>query len=290
MYLSRVWLKPEISKSSQLGRLLQSRTYGTHQLLWDLFSDSSRFLYREEVAGEQRVEHAGLKGAPIYYLLSEAAPAATVLFEVESRPFAPQLRTGQRLAFKVRVNPVVTRQKQRHDLVMDEQLRLFKELSQCLGLPKGRNKKALKTELLENKNAEALQEELQRRLSGTSYAWALSDNPSAECGLEMALRHSVTLRLGRWLAGNPSREGIFELAQRTCEDPFNDTDFEVLDLQYTAYQKHSLPEKGRKAGFCSVDLSGELIVRDTERFIDMLKQGIGPAKGFGCGLMMIKPA
>jgi CRISPR system Cascade subunit CasE len=39
-----------------------------------------------------------------------------------------------------------------------------------------------------------------------------------------------------------------------------------------------------------VDLSGILTVIDPARFLDMLRGGLGHAKGFGCGLMLIRRA
>jgi len=292
VFLSRVRLKPEIIKNSQLGKLLQAQTYGAHQLLWDLFSNSSsRFLYREEIAGQQLAEPVGVQGEPIYYLLSAQSPVENSLFEVESREFRPRLSKGQRLAFKVRVNPVVTRNKRRHDLVMDEQKRLFNTLAEQLGLPPTDDRKRdLKSRLLQGASAEALRNILQELLENSPYAVSMAEHSNLEYWLDLAVKASITRRLGHWLTENRSRQGIFSLAQRSCEDPFNNIEFDVPDFQYTAYRKHTLPEKGEKAGFCSVDLSGELIVQDAERFAELLQHGVGPAKGFGCGLMMIKPA
>jgi CRISPR system Cascade subunit CasE len=38
----------------------------------------------------------------------------------------------------------------------------------------------------------------------------------------------------------------------------------------------------------SLDLSGEVEVTDAERFTQLLTIGIGPAKAFGCGLMLVR--
>jgi CRISPR system Cascade subunit CasE len=61
-------------------------------------------------------------------------------------------------------------------------------------------------------------------------------------------------------------------------------------LDVYAYQQHLLRKKGNeKIRFSSVDFSGTLIVTDPEKFKDILFSGIGPAKAFGCGLMLVKP-
>ena len=39
-----------------------------------------------------------------------------------------------------------------------------------------------------------------------------------------------------------------------------------------------------------MDISGTLVVRDPEALRQAISQGIGPAKGFGCGLLLVRPA
>lgn len=90
-----------------------------HRILWMLFQDRGEdeprdFLWREEQPGH-------------YLILSRREPAnKDGLFEIATKEFAPQLRPGDRLAFALRANPVVSRKvpgKQergvRCDIVMD---------------------------------------------------------------------------------------------------------------------------------------------------------------------------
>ena len=59
-------------------------------------------------------------------------------------------------------------------------------------------------------------------------------------------------------------------------------------VSVAAYEQH-----GGKRGqlrFSTVDLSGELVVTDAERFASTLANGIGRAKAFGCGLLLVRPA
>ncbi|SEK29501.1 type I-E CRISPR-associated protein Cas6/Cse3/CasE [Ectothiorhodospira marina] len=56
-----------------------------------------------------------------------------------------------------------------------------------------------------------------------------------------------------------------------------------------AYRQHALPkEKGRSIRFSSVDYEGLLEVSDPGRLIETLAQGIGRAKAFGCGLLLLR--
>ncbi|WP_028305139.1 type I-E CRISPR-associated protein Cas6/Cse3/CasE [Oceanospirillum maris] len=292
MFLSRVKLKPDIGRNSQLGRLLTDRTYGTHRLLYDLFDaqgiDGRHFLYREEIAKEQLGHRSGARGEPLYYLLSAEEPKSeTALFLAESKPFKPGFQQGQRLAFKVRVNPTVSKQGKRHDLVMDEQICFYQQISQSLGLPVLANKQALKQQLLAKQ--ETLVVWLQDYLGSSRYFACLQQNLRVDALLKIALEHAVSKRLQSWLCDNPSRAGCFSIAECTIEDDILDREFEVPIFEYYGYQAHPIPEKNRGARFCSVDLSGELIVNAPEQFSSLLQKGIGSAKGFGCGLMLVKP-
>lgn len=288
MYLSRVRIRPEIDRQSQLGRMLQRNTYGVHQLLWDLFPNSqARFLYREELAQSQLSDHNGIKGESVWYLLSATPPVKEApLFAVDNRPFEPQLQAGQHLAFRLRVNPVVTRNGKRHDLVMDEQLSFYRQLAACLGLPNNGTKKALRRQLLASEVAAPLHDLLQEYSANVPEVLA---GKTAEA-LEQVLQERTGLRLASWLSDNKSRQGIFTLAIRKVFDEEQDREYERPFFQWSGYQAHALPEKGHSARFCTVDLAGELIVQDPDRLRALIHNGIGPAKGFGCGLMMIKPA
>ncbi|MEA2080768.1 MAG: type I-E CRISPR-associated protein Cas6/Cse3/CasE [Pseudomonadota bacterium] len=47
---------------------------------------------------------------------------------------------------------------------------------------------------------------------------------------------------------------------------------------------------GKEINFSTLDYSGLLTVTDPELFKAALFQGIGPAKAFGCGLLLVRPA
>ncbi|ATJ84513.1 type I-E CRISPR-associated protein Cas6/Cse3/CasE [Halomonas beimenensis] len=62
-----------------------------------------------------------------------------------------------------------------------------------------------------------------------------------------------------------------------------------VEPEVGAYRQHALPkDKGRPIRFSSVDYEGLLEVADPGRLIETLAQGIGRAKAFGCGLMLIR--
>ena len=98
----------------------------------------------------------------------------------------------------------------------------------------------------------------------------------------MCIRDSVDTALENWLKKQGERLG-FELLV---------DDDGLSKLQNSGYIWHGLPakakQKGDKSGFSAVDFCGELEITDVQKFEHALFQGIGRAKAFGCGLLMIR--
>jgi CRISPR system Cascade subunit CasE len=207
---------------SQMEKLTRLDPYGQHQAVWQLFdlpADAARtgsaFLFRHEWHGD----------LPVFYILSCNPPQDREgLWDIQSKPYTPQLEEGDRLHFKLRVNPVVTRNGRRHDVVMDAKQRLrWKELGFDERPP----------------------------LNTLAY----------EAGTA-------------WLVGRAEKHG-FAVA------PAN--------LLVDGYRPHAVHHRGRTPiRFSTLDFSGVLTVADPETFLDTLYRGIGHAKGFGCGLLLVK--
>jgi CRISPR system Cascade subunit CasE len=97
--------------------------------------------------------------------------------------------------------------------------------------------------------------------------------------LEWAMKAVADCALETWLSERGERNG-FVIAR--------DTKRNFLKFQAEGYRWHALPKKGRTAGFSSVDFEGEIGVSNPALFLDALFTGIGPAKAFGCGLMLVR--
>lgn len=218
--------------------------YGQHQALYRLFDLPPKkertgqpvpFLFRTEQQD----------GLPVFYVLSEQRPQDRQdLWRVDAKPFAPDLRAGDHLAFKLRVNPVVERHGSpvldasgvpklrksgreklkvtRHDVVMDAKLRVgWKDLRE-------------------------------------------TDRPSlAQLAYEAG---------GCWLRERQERLGV-RLA-----------DAELRVDGYRTWRQRS----GKRIALSMLDFGGVLQLVDPERFLTVLLAGIGPAKAFGCGLMLVR--
>jgi CRISPR system Cascade subunit CasE len=125
MLLSRIRLSPEAASARELGPMLAS-PYRLHQAVWDLFADGSNrrrdFLYRLDWES----------GRPNLWALSDRPPRSRpALWSAETKELRPVLRNGERLRFSLRANPIISRNGDRHDVVMEAKKRL-----QAAGLPR----------------------------------------------------------------------------------------------------------------------------------------------------------
>jgi CRISPR system Cascade subunit CasE len=67
--------------------------------------------------------------------------------------------------------------------------------------------------------------------------------------------------------------------------------FEIEDLTVIARQWIRIPRgKGRPATIATTDVTGTVKVKNALAFRETMRSGLGRAKAFGCGMMMIKPA
>jgi len=47
-------------------------------------------------------------------------------------------------------------------------------------------------------------------------------------------------------------------------------------------------KEGRGGKLVTVTFEGNLWVKEPERFVNFLQNGVGPAKSFGCGLLLVR--
>lgn len=284
MYLSRIRLRPEIGQT-QLALVLRDRNYGLHRLFWDLFSDGKsdgqrrNFLFREELAVEQLPRPGKRKADPVYYVLSQEKPVGNALFNVDTKVYNPKLAAGDRLAFKLRVNAVVTRNGKRHDIVMDAQNSWLNDQLQDIGQSAGGTKGERKQRLLGHASDKQWTH-WRSQIEVGPFSQKLEQQLGSKALMEWAIRTAEAQRVHAWWERRGEERHGFTIGRAPKSD--------APLLEYAAYLNHSIPEKGKKAGFSSLDLSGEVIVTDVDRFITLLMEGIGPAKAFGCGLMLVR--
>ncbi len=83
---------------------------------------------------------------------------------------------------------------------------------------------------------------------------------------------------------------LYELVQKSCinwlQSRASNHGFKVVAASVDAYQQNKAGK--RDIRFSTVDFSGELFVTDPELFQQTLFTGLGHAKAFGCGLLLVK--
>lgn len=84
-------------------------------------------------------------------------------------------------------------------------------------------------------------------------------------------------------------EGVRWLRERAEKHGFTIDEGRVIAC---AYRQHRFLQgaKNREVSISTIDFSGALKVTRPDLFRKALAEGIGPAKGFGCGMLMVKPA
>lgn len=82
--------------------------------------------------------------------------------------------------------------------------------------------------------------------------------------------------------------GLAWLAQRAERCGFTFASGEVLADGYRQ-QVFKKTQVARPIQISTIDYTGTLTVTEPEAFLGALQGGIGPAKGFGCGLLLVRP-
>ena len=247
MFLSRVELGARAAEHETFWREV-SQPYGAHRALWKLLgrgSDQKReFLFRSEEARDRLS----------FLVLSAHQPESSEdgFWSVEPKPFAPALKEGQRLGFKLRASPVVSRGERvegktsrrvhRHDVVID----LVKTL-EAAGKPVP---------------------DVAPLTQNAGLAWLRSQGERAG------------FRLGQTDIDTIGDDGLL--------DP-GPTQRDAVRVE--GYQQHRIHRRGETPiRYSTLDFEGVLEVIDPVRFLAKVAAGFGPQKAFGCGLMLLRRA
>ncbi len=79
--------------------------------------------------------------------------------------------------------------------------------------------------------------------------------------------------------------GLAWLERRSGEHGFS---FDEAAVSVEGYRQHRNRRGGREIRFSTLDFTGLLAVTEPDVFHKALVEGIGPAKAFGCGLMLVR--
>jgi CRISPR system Cascade subunit CasE len=243
--------KVQLDLSQQAARecLLElDHPYREHQLLWQLFPGA---------VSRNFLFARAAGGAPVYYVVSGDRPhPSSSAWTVETREYRPQLSAGDRLSFRLRANAVVIQKVARNP----DQHQAW----------------------LENRRAQELPE------------------MSAGKHFPRRIRHDVVMQakhaIGWKNLSEEQRPPLNELIHRAGLDWLVDRQerngflLHRESLQVDGYSQHRFMKKESKPiVFSTLEFQGVLTVTEPADFIEKaLFEGIGPAKAFGCGLLLVR--
>jgi CRISPR system Cascade subunit CasE len=255
MYLSRIRLKNDVRGSKlveYLDRYWQDDSYATHQLIWKFFPASAKqraFIYRSD----KRPDSPG----PQFMVVSEERPEPRepkdeAFWQIDQKEYAPKIRAGDRYEFQLRINPTFTA---------------------------ARGKQSPRAEKLVQKREDILLAPRRELPEGDRAEW-YQDNLHSK-GVE-------------WLDRRAEAAGFVIPSDDTRLEEEDDLTSDILAIEKAVrvdshgQQKFFKNRNGNPLVISTMDFTGTLEVTNPEKFRDALFKGIGHAKAFGCGLMLIR--
>lgn len=250
-YFSRLCLKGDTVDMRALARIATSDLYREHRMVWQFFpndADTPRDFLY------RREQGPGSSGVLTYFVVSRRPPNPDQsLWSVETKAYAPELNTGDQFEFSLRANPVVHRKEGRSPEA--EAAFLARRESEGRAIPRDTRIR---------KRDDVIFVAKQKLKAAFGDAWKHEYNATV---LENAAGFA-------WIEAQGERLG-----------------FTVSDDQVSAsgYQQERFTTRGgHKTEFSRLDFSGRLTVTDPVCFKNALLEGIGPAKAFGCGLLLVR--
>jgi CRISPR system Cascade subunit CasE len=131
--------------------------------------------------------------------------------------------------------------------------------------------------------------------AGQRLSFVLCANPvvSKKDGQGKSRRHDVVMQAKKDKQAGPQLSTA-ELVRQTClawlQARAAKAGFELVGATVDAYQQQKARKRdgANDIAFSSVEFSGELLVTDPQLFRQTLLHGLGHAKAFGCGLLLVK--
>lgn len=261
-HFSRVTLHPQGLAAADLSTLMQGHAYEEHRLLWRLFPGDGAardFVFRAER------QPAGL---PRYYVVSARAPVAVPgLLEVQTHPavYPPTVDEGTRLSLQLRANPTMARALP----LSAEALAAYNSRREAAGKParSARGRRVFDDVVMAAKKS--LGHQPGRQPDATQLH-------QVEQAADQAARGWLLDHLAAW--------GLRVLQRH---DDWTGEDRPAV--AWDRYEQHRLRRKQGWIGFSSIDYRADVEVTDSAALQAALCQGVGRAKAFGCGLLLVAP-
>lgn len=260
---SRVTVRRSGMNPAHLFELMHGNAYREHALLWRLFPGDAAprdFVFRAE---------RGPGGMPLYYLVSQREPrpvTGALDVEIHPRPYPPDFEVGMRLHFRLRANPTVATR----EALGTEALAQYNVRRTATGA------RSPKTHHGRREFHDVIM--AAKKACGHTKGWKPSPAQRDECDRQ------VNQAACAWLLDRLPRWGL-----RICARGDYWSEEPGPALRWDFYQQHRLPRAQGELQFSSIDYEGEVQVDDSVLLRQALVQGVGRAKAFGCGLLLVRP-
>ena len=252
MYFSRITIKQDAVISGEFLRKWSydgAGTYQIHKMVWSLYSDP----YSNDQKRDFLYRADLNSGRPVIYTVSEREPLDQYnLLNIETKPYNPMISDGMTFGFTLRANPIVKKTAPIKNGVKLKQSRhdVVMDAKRRIREESGKDIGAISmNELVQNEG----------------FGWL--NTRSERCGFSI-------------------REGDVRV------DTYTQVSFKHGNKSGNNNEvkndKASKNDKCKYISYSTLDYNGVLTVTDKDKFEEALYHGIGPAKGFGCGLMMIR--
>ncbi len=249
MVFSRIILRDDL-EAKKLFTVICRDEYKIHQHLWTLFS----------IAKDQKRDFLYRRDEsskwPKFYAVAPREPKdESGLWNIESHPYDPKLKNGQLLSFSLLVNPVVSKLS---GSVRANSKKHWKKVIRCDVVMDAKNK-------LKKQGKKYIDEKYWGNfLNEIGYKWLSSRMPV--------------------ISNNTGKKDI----------KLDDFGFIIKpkEINVDSYRQIQFYKRGngKPVKISTLNFSGILTVTNPEIFIKKaLYSGIGPAKAFGCGLLLVKP-
>ena len=252
MFFSKACLRRDV-EPHKIADLLKGDGYQIHKMVWRLFRDDQigdrDFIYRYD----------GMNGLPTFFTVSKRQPEDNGgIWDIQTKPYEPKFSDGEKLTLKLRVNPVVIDKQERSA----EEIEIWRTNRESKHYPK---KEPTKKRIRHDVVMEAKHQIHYKNLSQEERPLVAEIIQEAGIG---------------WLKDQQAGGGF--VIGGSIANPH---------VRVDGYHQHKLFKgRGEKPiSFSTLEFNGILTVTESMTFIEKtLFKGIGPAKGFGCGLMMVR--
>jgi CRISPR system Cascade subunit CasE len=259
-FFSRARLERHGLDREALAHVASGDAYRDHALVWRLFpgDDPARgFVFRADRDRD---------GWPSFLVVSDREPEPVPgLLRLETpKPYAPRLTAGEQVQFTLRANPTEATASP----LSDDELAVYNARRTAEG-------KSAKEQHARRRFHDVIMAAKKGNGHPLPKDATEEQRRAMEDAADAAAQQWFLKQAPHWGLEVLERENLFSLEPEPA-------------LDWNAYTQHRMRRKEQELAFSSLDYQGLARVTDPERLAAALTNGVGRAKAFGCGLLLVR--